>query len=137
MAEILQWNDDAILLKAQLISYAYIDHLTDILKKKIAEERPVNWPVETRRRNKTVAGSSRDIVDTGRLQLSLSVRKRQDGGVFTWDAPYALNVVLGQYGKAKRPARDWRQWAVDESPLPVFFLAEWRRLGVQPPRTYT
>jgi hypothetical protein len=138
MAKIVSWNADQLVAKARTVTLAYCDSLSQTLKEKIAEERGVGWPNPTRRRNGVVVGASRDIVDTGRLQLSQSFQARADGGVFVWNAPYAMNVVKGAY-PGGRPARDWRAWAVDENPLPVFFLREWQRFsvgGIGPGQTY-
>lgn len=68
------------------------------------------WPNTTQRRNNTVVGSPRDIVDLGVLRDSQSLTKI-DANTYEhhWSAPYAKYVRLGYRTRNGRsmPPRDW------------------------------
>lgn len=94
-----------------------------------AEEYP--WPRETRRRNRDIVGSPRDIVDTGKLLESKVVaRSSTENAVeFTWEADYALVAHEGatlQSG-AELPARRWTEVGVELCQPEQVFERELRR----------
>lgn len=79
-----------------------------------------NWPRETVRRNGSVAGTTRDIVDTGTLKASKKVKaayKQTKATIsITYGAPYAALMHYGGYvipygrtGRAAKqiPGRPW------------------------------
>ena len=102
------------------------------LKEEIKTER-YSWPGETRRRNGTIAGSPRDIVDTGaflrsqrRRRVNLTTIRFDWGG--SGGVTYAGYIFQGIPGK-NYPARDWIKPALDALPIGPFFAREWARLS--------
>ena len=102
------------------------------LKEEIKTER-YSWPGETRRRNGTIAGSPRDIVDTGaflrsqrRQRINLTTIRFDWGG--SGGVTYAGYIYQGIPGK-NYPARDWIKPALDALPIGPFFAREWARLS--------
>jgi hypothetical protein len=107
-----------------------------VLDKQLKEEIQrvqFSWPGETRRRNGDIAGSPRDIVDTGaffrsqrRTRVNLTTVR------FTWGGSggvtYAGYIYQGIPGKAY-PARDWIKPALEAQPIGEFFRREWARLA--------
>ena len=92
------------------------------------------WPGVTYRRNGTIEGSPRDIVDTGAF-LRSQRRERLDATTikFTWGnsgVTYAGYILQGVPGK-NYPARDWIKPALTNLPLDRFFKAEWSRLATR------
>ena len=59
------------------------------------------WPRPTKRQNGSIAGTTRDIVDTGALRSSLSVKvkflKTQTNFLIQYGAPYAALIHEGGY----------------------------------------
>jgi hypothetical protein len=89
------------------------------------------WPGVTYRRNGTIEGSPRDIVDTGAF-LRSQVRTRLDATNlrFSWgnaSVPYAGIIAQGK--GPSYPARDWIKPAFDNVPLEQFFAGAWVRNG--------
>lgn len=74
------------------------------------------WPRATVRSTGEIAGSPRNIVDTGKLRDSQTVVINQLYARFTWSAKngegqdYAAKVLLGSPGK---PGRDWIRATLD------------------------
>lgn len=131
------WNATQLALRIPVIIRAYGDVMDRQLKEEIKAVQ-YDWPRETRRRNGTVVGSPRDIVDTGRF-LRSQRREYPDATTlrFTWDAKsdagfmYA-GVILTGYTTSRGtpvPGRNWIKPALDKYPLNEFFIREWRRLA--------
>ena len=110
----------------------YTEKLADQFQNEI---EAVQWPWtsrQTRRRNGQLAGSPRDIVDTGQLRDSQQapvITTNKDGLMvfYQWTAPYAY-IVLGDpnargFGgavKANYPARNWINLALKKLPMEPF-----------------
>ena len=135
--ELKGWNATQLKLRIPAIIRAYGDVMDAQLKEEIKTVQ-FDWPRQTRRRNGSVVGSPRDIVDTGNF-LRSQRRDYPDATTlrFTWDAKsnrgfmYAGIILTGyttSSGKAM-PARNWIKPALDKYPLNEFFIKEWRRLG--------
>ena len=81
------------------------------------------WPGLTRRRSGQLAGSPRDIIDTGELldskQGPTPVYGGRIGRRWTWNTPYASMVKNGFVSStgAIYPARDWIMAALRELPF--------------------
>jgi hypothetical protein len=94
--------------------------------------------VVTRRKNRQVVGSPRDIVDTGQL-LNSQTNPDVGGGVLMiqWRAPYSLAVLRGGYtvesqrGNYTAKPRDWITPALREQPFKPYVLRQWRQLSGQ------
>lgn len=72
-----------------------------------------NWPNETLRRNKQMAGTKRDIVDLGQIRDSYTRSKNRDGTEFThsWTSDHAMANHEGAKFRDGRetPARPWTE----------------------------
>ncbi len=107
-----------------------------VLDKQLKEEIQrvqFSWPGETRRRNGEIAGSPRDIVDTGAfLRSQRRTRVNLTTVRFTWGGSggvtYAGYIYQGIPGKSY-PARDWIKPALEAEPIAPFFAREWRRFS--------
>ena len=153
------WNAVQLELRVPTILARYGRVMDQELKTQIKSVK-WPWPNETKRYGKfrkaktakqflnvmaaqggrtyTIAGSPRDIVDSGDF---LASQKRAFDGrtnlVFTWDARsekgfmYAGAILTGYQAKSGRnvPGRNWIKAALDEHPLDQFFITEWRKLG--------
>ena len=94
--------------------------------------------VVTRRKNRQVVGSPRDIVDTGQL-LNSQTNPEVGGGVLMiqWKASYSLAVLRGGYtvesqrGNYTAKPRDWITPALREQPFKPYVLRQWRQLSNQ------
>lgn len=135
--ELKGWNATQLKLRIPTIIRAYGDVLDVELKEQIKAVK-WSWPNQTRRRNGSTAGTTRDIVDTGKF-LRSQRRDYPDATTlrFIWDAKsdrgfmYAGIILTGyttSTGKAM-PPRNWIKPALDKFPLNAFFIKEWRRLG--------
>lgn len=135
--ELKGWNATQLKLRIPTIIRAYGDVMDSQLKEEIKTVQ-FSWPNETKRRNGTIAGTTRDIVDTGNF-LRSQRRDYPDATTlrFTWDAKsdrgfmYAGIILTGyttKTGKAM-PPRNWIKPVLDKYPLNAFFIAEWRRLA--------
>ena len=130
------WNATQLKLRIPVILRRYGDVMDQQLKEEIKTVQ-FPWPRETRRKNGTVVGSPRDIVDLGGLLRS----QRRDYPsatqlLFTWDAkskgfPYAGLVLTGYTTRRGTvvPGRNWIKPALDKHPLDSFFITEWRKLS--------
>ena len=93
------------------------------------------WPNQTRRSNGSIAGSPRDIVDTG-LFLASQRRERLSATEikFTWGGTaavdYAGRILTGKGARRGQvgPPRNWIKVALDKQPLEPFFAKEWQKL---------
>jgi hypothetical protein len=88
----------------------------------------------THRKNGTIEGSPRDIVDLGGFIRSQR-RTRPDATtlVFSWNVPYASLIFTGYTTYNKRtgqstqlPPRNWIAPALNAKPLDQFFAAYWQ-----------
>jgi hypothetical protein len=135
------WNATQLRLRVPVILRRYGDVMDKQLKEEIQTvqfplDRP--WPRKTRRRNGTVVGSPRDIVDLGGFLRSQ--RREYPSStqlVFSWDAKsrkgfmYAGLILTGYTTKRGTvvPGRNWIKPALDKHPLNSFFIQEWRKLS--------
>jgi len=106
------------------------------LDKQLKEEiKLVQFPwtsTRTYRRNGTIEGTPRDIVDTGAFLKSQRRRRVNVTTIrFTWGGSggvtYAGYIYEGIPSR-NYPARDWIKPALDALPIDLFFRLEWRRL---------
>ena len=131
------WNSTQLKLRVPVILTAYGKVLDQQLKEEIKTPQ-FDWPRETRRRNRSVVTSPRDIVDLGGF-LRSQRRDRPSATElrFTWDAksdkgfPYAPLILTGYTTKRGTvvPGRNWIRPALEAKPLDAFFAAEWRKLA--------
>lgn len=137
--ELKGWNATQLKLRVPIIIRAYGKVMDPELKEQIKAVK-WNWPNQTRRRNGTIVGSPRDIVDTGNFLRSQRRDYLDLGNTlrFTWDAKsdrgfmYAgLILTGGAVGERSTPIkpRNWIKPALDKYPLNAFFIAEWRKLA--------
>jgi hypothetical protein len=64
-----------------------------------------SWGRSTKRKNRSIVGSPRDIVDTGELKNSYAfIRTSSTRFELRWNAKHASTVF---YGKANYPSRNW------------------------------
>ena len=130
------WNATQLKLRVPVILTAYGKVLDQQLKEEIQTPQ-FSWPRETKRRNRSVAGSPRDIVDLGGF-LRSQRRDRPSATTlrFTWDvkseggfayAPLILSGYTTRRGTVV-PGRNWIKPALEAQPLDRFFAAEWRKL---------
>ncbi len=131
------WDTAQLAARVPQIIRAYGDVMDTQLKEEIKAVQ-FDWPRQTRRRNGSIVGSPRDIVDTGNF-LRSQRREYPDATTlrFTWDAKsdsgfmYA-GLILTGYTTNKGtpvPGRNWIKPALDKYPLNEFFIREWRRLA--------
>jgi len=125
------WNAPQLKLRVANIMTAYGKAMDQQLKEEIQLVQ-FPWPGTTYRKNGTIEGSPRDIVDTGAF-LRSQRRKRLNATTikFTWGnsgVNYAGYILQGVPGK-NYPGRDWIKPALDNQPLDRFFRAEWSRLA--------
>ena len=87
------------------------DAATELLNlyKQAFELVAYTWPNETRRRNSTIAGTSRNKVDLGNLKNSTSVSRQNLTLAFLWSVDYAAIVFFGYNTTAGNsyPGSDW------------------------------
>lgn len=112
---------------------ATVDKQSDAFDEALSsEEYP--WPRPTKRRNREIARSPRDIVDTGKLLESKVVARSssQMAAEFSWgneEVNYAAAVHNGCTLKSgtELPARPWTERAVEECDPKAVFEKELRR----------
>ena len=125
------WNATQLKLRIPAIMTAYGKVLDQELKQSIQTVQ-FSWPRETKRKNRSVVSSPRDIVDLGGF-LRSQRRDRPDATTlrFTWNTPYAPLILTGYTTKKGTvvPGRDWIKPALKAQPLDRFFAAEWRKLS--------
>jgi len=125
------WNAPQLKLRVANIMTAYGKAMDQQLKEEIQLVQ-FPWPGTTDRRNGTIEGSPRDIVDTGAF-LASQRRERPNATTltFSWGnsgVNYAGYILQGVPGK-NYPARDWIKPALNNLPLDRFFKAEWSKLA--------
>ena len=129
------WNAKQLRARVPLI----LNNYRPVLDKQFKDEiQAVQFPWtsrQTKRSTGEIAGSPRNIVDTGaflRSQLA-DTASNINGQVtllFTWGndgVNYAGYILRGT--TAAYPPRDWIRKALDNQPLEPFFKQEWRRLS--------
>lgn len=131
------WNSTQLKLRIPVILTAYGKVLDQQLKEEIKTSQ-FDWPRETKRRNRSVVSSPRDIVDLGGF-LRSQRRDRPSATElrFTWDAKseggfaYVPLILTGYTTKRGTvvPGRNWIKPALEAKPLDAFFAAEWRKLA--------
>lgn len=127
------WNSKQLLNRIPAILTAYDKVIYPQFKEELEREQ-FSWPRETRRRNGSVVGSPRNIVDLGGLRRSQE-RKRSSATelTYSWNAPYAALVLTG-YETSRGtivPGRNWIKPALEARPLDAFFAQQWARLGTR------
>lgn len=125
------WNATQLKLRIPAILTAYDKVLYPQFKEELEREQ-FSWPRETRRRNRTVVSSPRNIVDLGGLRRSQErIRTSATELTYRWNAPYAALVLTGYETNRGTivPGRNWIKPALDARPLDAFFAEQWRRLG--------
>ena len=125
------WNGDELRRRVPAIVTAYAAKLDLQLKEEIKTVQ-YPWPGVTYRKNGTIEGSPRDIVDTGAFLKSQNRRRDSPTQVtFTWGGvggvTYAGIILQGK--GASYPARDWIRPALEKVPLERYFRDEWSRLA--------
>jgi hypothetical protein len=125
------WNAPQLKMRVANIMTAYGKAIDQQFKEEIQLVQ-FSWPGSTYRKNGTIEGSPRDIVDTGRF-LASQRRERLNATTlkFTWGnsgVNYAGYILQGVPGR-NYPGRDWIKPALTRLPLNGFFKAEWSRLA--------
>lgn len=125
------WNSNQLKLRVADIMTAYGTAMDQQLKEEI-ETAQYSWPKATKRRNGSLAGTTRNIVDTGAF-LRSQRRDRPDATTlrFTWGndgVSYAGYILTGVPGK-NYPERDWITRALTSLPLDAFFRQKWQSLS--------
>jgi hypothetical protein len=158
--ELKGWNAQQLALRVPAIMEHYGTVMDKELKNQITSIK-WPWPNTTKRYGKfrkaktakqflnvmaaqggrtyTIAGSPRDIVDSGDFLASQRKEFNQSKSqlVFTWDARsekgfmYAGAILTGYQATSGRnvKGRNWIKAALDVHPLDSFFIAEWRKLS--------
>jgi hypothetical protein len=127
------WNGPELMNRVANIMTAYGKAMDQQLKEEIKLVQ-YPWPGITYRRNGTIEGSPRDIVDTGRFLASQRrTRLNATNVLFTWGGSagvdYAGIILAGRPDTDAYPGRNWIQKALDKQPIDRFFADEWARLG--------
>lgn len=126
------WQGDRLKRRVTDIVTDYAKALDDQLKEEIRKPQ-FAWPGQTIRRNASIVGSPRDIVDTGAF-LRSQVRERVSATQvkFTWGNGGGVNytgIILRGKG-SNYPSRNWIEPALRNLPLEQFFAGAWvRRSG--------
>lgn len=101
-----------------------VDRMSQAMDDAIASET-YQYPRTTKRRNKSIVTSPRDIIDLGNLYDSKEVARSSDGNAveFSWNVSYAAALHEGYTTKsgASVPPRMWTEKAIEETnPQEVF-----------------
>lgn len=123
-------RSDDLIRRVPAIMTTYGKVMDQQLKEEIKTVQ-FSWPGETRRRNGDLAGSPRDIVDTGAFLRSQRRRRINATTLrFTWGGSGGVTYagIIYQGKGANYPARDWIKPALEALPIARFFAEEWRRL---------
>ena len=108
-----------------------VDYQSEIFQQELEAEK-WNWPRLTKRSNGSIAGTVRDIIDTGALADSQTVARSSDGmsAEFSWGADYAIYVHEGVTLRngTELPARPWARVGIEEGKPDEKFASELRRL---------
>lgn len=111
------WQGEALILAIEL-GFTEANERANELIKVETEDNKWTWPRPTIRSDGTIAGSPRDVIDTGAFLESIDyVYTQLDEGEHRIDVPYALDVVLGVGDK---PARNVFQIPIYERLFPEF-----------------
>jgi hypothetical protein len=125
------WNGTQLQARVPFILSKYESAFSKQLKEEIKLVQ-FSWPLTTYRRNGTIEGSPRDIVDTGAFLNSQVVTRPNDFTIqYTWGnsgVTYAGFILRGVPGK-NYPPRDWIGLALNNLPLEPFFAKQWRSLA--------
>lgn len=83
------------------------------------ETTAYTWPNETRRQNRTVAGTTRDKVDLGNLRDSGGYAVNGLQCIFSWEEDYAAAAFFGYTTRAGNtfPGSNWLKVADDIKPV--------------------
>jgi hypothetical protein len=126
------WRGTQLKARIPAILTAYRPALDQQLKQEIQTVQYTGWPARTKRRNGSIAGSTRDIVDKGKFLNSQRAATINATTIqFTWGnsgVTYAGYILRGVPGK-NYPPRDWIGLALNNLPLEPFFAKEWRNLA--------
>jgi hypothetical protein len=130
--KITGYNGNQLKLRVPTIMTAYGKAMDKQLKEEIKLVQ-FPWPGITYRRNGTIEGSPRDIVDTGRFLASQRrSRPRATEIRFQWGGSagvsYAGIILSGRPDTAAYPGRNWIQPALKNLPLDKFFADKWAQL---------
>jgi phage gpG-like protein len=84
------------------------------------------WPRETERSDRSIAGSPRDIVDTEQLLDSLSISRTSNAASYEWTVEYAAAVHDGATlsNGTELPARPWTKIALEETDVVDVFAKQ-------------
>ena len=131
--KLTEWNGPQLANRVANIMTLYGKAMDQQLKQEIKTVQ-FPWPGVTYRKNGTIEGSPRDIVDTGRFLASQrSDRPNASTIVFTWGGSagvnYAGSILIGRPDTAAYPGRDWILPALKNLPLDKFMAEKWDRLG--------
>ena len=116
-------NNSALKNQANKALDAYAKELDIILDRQFTDEN-WSWPRRTLRRNGQLAGTFRDIIDTGALQNSKTGPIKGKSGAYNssrkwiWDIDYA-EAVLNGTGSGHVP-RNWVKAALNELPFEAY-----------------
>lgn len=129
---ITSFRGDDFIRRVPSIVTAYGAALDAQLRSEIKSIR-YGWPGPTLRRNGEIAGTIRDIVDTGaflrsqrRRRINVTTIRFEWGG--SGGVTYAGFIYQGIPGRAY-PPRDWIKPALEALPIEQFFAREWARLA--------
>jgi hypothetical protein len=125
------FRGDDFIRRVPFILNAYGKALDAQLRSEIKSVR-YGWPGPTLRQNGEIAGTIRDIVDTGaflrsqrRRRINVTTIRFEWGG--SGGVTYAGFIFQGISAK-NYPPRDWIKPALEALPIDQFFAREWRRL---------
>jgi hypothetical protein len=127
------WNGPQLANRVANIMTLYGKAMDQQLKQEIKTVQ-FPWPGVTYRKNGTIEGSPRDIVDTGRF-LASQRRSRPNATTlqFNWGGSAGVNyagiILKGRPDTAAYPGRNWILPALKNLPLDKFFAEKWDRLG--------
>lgn len=121
------WNPGIIRQKLTRILSDYRPVLAEELKESIRSPQ-FSWPRQTRRKNGTLVGSPRNIVDTGAFLASQRDYQPEPLSLlYAWGGPgpvtYAGIILKGK--DASYPPRDWIARALQNQPLVPFIQSRW------------
>jgi hypothetical protein len=126
------FRGDDFIRRVPAIVTAYGAVLDQALKAEIKSIR-YGWPGPTLRQNGEIAGTIRDIVDTGAFLRSQRRRRINVTTIrFEWGGSGGVTYAGFIYQGIKErnyPPRDWIKPALEAEPIAPFFAREWKRLA--------
>jgi len=135
------WDLKKLDNRVQQILENYGPYISFQLQEEISKEQfkytdDEGQPITTRRKNRQVVDSPRDIVDTGRFLNSQTAPQIKDGVLkIQWTAPYSKQILEGGYlvgdlrnNYVAKP-RDWITPALREQPFKPFVIRQWKALS--------